>query len=129
MVAAARESDPISKIENLFEHFKHVTEGDRGAAAALTLAHATLAARNELPLSAPSRKNAYSIAEAAEYLSVGERTLRRLIDDGKLNHHRIGKGRGTIRIRPDDLVAFQRQTTQAGKSEKRRITLSELKAL
>ena len=128
MVAAAQ-ADNLTEIEKIFEHFNRVTEGDRGAAAALTLAHATLAARNQSLPPCPSQKNAYTIAEAAEYLSLGERTVRRLVDDGQLRHHRAGSGRGTIRIRPDDLAAFQRQTATTGKSEKPRITLAALQAL
>ena len=45
----------------------------------------------------------FSIKEAAKYLNVSPRTIRNLIDAGQLSHHRIGVGRGVIRISAEAL--------------------------
>lgn len=39
-----------------------------------------------------------TIAEAAEYLQISSRTVRRLIADGELNGYRMGRSRRTIRV-------------------------------
>ncbi|WP_006247204.1 excisionase family DNA-binding protein [Mycolicibacterium tusciae] len=39
-----------------------------------------------------------SIAEAADYLQVSDRTVRRLIADGELTGYRMGRSRRTIRV-------------------------------
>jgi excisionase family DNA binding protein len=39
-----------------------------------------------------------TIAEAAEYLQISDRTVRRLISDGELNGYRMGRSRRTIRV-------------------------------
>ncbi|HTX55285.1 MAG TPA: helix-turn-helix domain-containing protein [Candidatus Baltobacteraceae bacterium] len=44
-----------------------------------------------------------SIAEAAEYLGVSERTVRNMMHDGRLKGHRLG-GR-VVRIRLSDIDA------------------------
>ena len=44
-----------------------------------------------------------TIKEAAERLSVSEKTIRNLLKSGRLGHHRIGAGRGVIRISEEAL--------------------------
>ena len=50
-----------------------------------------------------------SVVDAAEWLGVSERTVRGLIASGELGHHRVGNGRGQVRILPSDLEAYQRR--------------------
>jgi excisionase family DNA binding protein len=44
-----------------------------------------------------------TIKVAAERLSVSEKTIRNLVKSGRLGHHRIGAGRGVIRISEESL--------------------------
>lgn len=67
-----------------------------------------------------------TVASAADRLGVAPRTVYRLCDDGQLPHQHIGSGRGTIRIRPADLAALEKQT---GAKPARRITLDQLRAV
>jgi excisionase family DNA binding protein len=69
-----------------------------------------------------------SVAEAADRLGVSPRTLYRLCGEGKLPHQHIGSGRGTIRIRPEDLAAFERTIADHAKPKKR-VTLEQLRAV
>jgi len=46
---------------------------------------------------------ALTMSEAAEQLACSERTVRRLVHDGRLAHLRVGR---LVRIRPADLDAF-----------------------
>ena len=39
-----------------------------------------------------------TVAEAAEYLPISDRTVRRLISDGELTGYRMGRSRRTIRV-------------------------------
>lgn len=45
-----------------------------------------------------------TIKQAAERLNVSEKTVRNLIKSGRLGHHRIGAGRGVIRISEQSLA-------------------------
>jgi excisionase family DNA binding protein len=48
-----------------------------------------------------------TLKHAAGALAVSTRTVRRLIKDGEIVHHRIGKGEhALIRIAPDDLRSY-----------------------
>lgn len=47
-----------------------------------------------------------TIKEAAERLSVSEKTIRNLLKSGRLGHHRIGAGRGVIRISEEALDRY-----------------------
>jgi excisionase family DNA binding protein len=67
-----------------------------------------------------------TVAEVADRLGVSPRTLYRLCDEGKLPHQHIGSGRGTIRIRPEDLAAFAQKVAEHAKP-KNRITLEQLR--
>ena len=45
-----------------------------------------------------------TVNEAAQHLSVSERSVYDLVRSGRLKAHRVGKGRGIIRIAPVDLA-------------------------
>ncbi len=51
----------------------------------------------------PSSPNWLSTPQAAEYLGITTRTLYRLIDEGEVAAHRMGR---VIRLRPKDLDAY-----------------------
>lgn len=72
------------------------------------------------------REGLLTVAEAADRLGVSPRTLYRLCDDGKLPHQHLGTGRGTIRIRPEDLAAFAQKAADHAKP-KNRVTLEQLR--
>lgn len=50
-----------------------------------------------------------TVKQAAWYLNVGDRTVYSLCADNNLRHYRIGNGRGTIRIRREDLDRYLEQ--------------------
>ncbi len=58
-------------------------------------------------MSTPAKTRLASIDEAAEYLSVNPRTIRRRIAEGEIPAYRIA-GTRTIRIRLEDLEASLR---------------------
>ena len=47
-----------------------------------------------------------TIAEVAERLRIGRTTAYQLVQQGKIAAHRIGAGRGAIRISEEDLNAY-----------------------
>ena len=47
-----------------------------------------------------------TVKEVAEHLRVSRTCVYQLVEQGKLACHRIGIGRGAIRIAPEDLAAF-----------------------
>lgn len=47
-----------------------------------------------------------TIKEVAERLSIGRTTAYELVESGDLKAKRIGKGRGTLRVRPSDLELY-----------------------
>ena len=47
-----------------------------------------------------------TVAEVAQHLHVSSQCVYSLISDGRLTVHRIGTGRGTIRVAQGDLDAF-----------------------
>lgn len=77
-----------------YHQFRQHTANDVSAAL-LTLAAALTGAKaDDTPL---------TVKQAAECLAVSPDTIYTLCAAGKLRHQRVGKGRGTIRIAPDDL--------------------------
>lgn len=50
-----------------------------------------------------TRRRYITIAEAAEYLQISDRTVRRLIADGELNGYRMGQSSRVIRIDLNDI--------------------------
>jgi excisionase family DNA binding protein len=93
----------------LFEQFAPLVNGDAQAAALLTLAQSNFETRQAAALAAPVATEMLTIKQAAERLNIGERTVRRLCEDGKLRSKRIGSGRGTIRIATGDLARVEGQ--------------------
>lgn len=69
-----------------------------------------------------------TVTEAADRLGVSSRTLYRLCAEGRLPHQHLGTGRGTIRIRAEDLAAFARKTAEHARP-KDRVTLEHLRAV
>ena len=45
-----------------------------------------------------TRRRYITVAEAAEYLQISDRTVRRLIADGELNCYRMGQSGRVIRV-------------------------------
>jgi excisionase family DNA binding protein len=61
------------------------------------------------------------ISEAAEYLQVSDRTVRRLIADGELTGYRMGRSRRVIRIDLNDLdEQLMRPINEPPRTRKRR---------
>lgn len=56
--------------------------------------------------SAPQKGRLLRVREAAEELAVSAKVVYRLCESGDIPHHRIGVGRGSIRIRREDLDVF-----------------------
>ena len=59
------------------------------------------------------------VTQVAEQLNVSESIVYALINGGQLAHHRIGVGRGTIRVSNEDLEAYL-ASCRACKSEQHR---------
>jgi excisionase family DNA binding protein len=66
-----------------------------------------------------------TVAEAAERIGVGLQTMYSLISSGQIGCVRIGRGRGTIRIKEKTLTDFQREGSKPRKSG--RVTLDDLR--
>jgi excisionase family DNA binding protein len=54
-----------------------------------------------------------TVREAAARLEVSESLIYKLCAAGRLAHHRIGLGRGTIRIEPESVEALKRECRAA----------------
>ncbi len=76
----------------------------RDAVAVLSSLLATLQPVAGKPADAP-----LTVAEAAERYGIAKRTVYALCEDGQLAHHRVGTGRGTIRIKPADFDRYLSQ--------------------
>jgi excisionase family DNA binding protein len=76
----------------------------------------------------PKESGLLSVAEAADRLGVSPRTLYRLCAEGRLPHQHLGTGRGTIRIRPEDLAALALKAAEHAKP-KTRVTIEQLRAV
>ena len=57
-----------------------------------------------------------SVKKVAERLSVSQSVVYSLIDAGDISIHRIGRGRGTIRISESDLDNFLKRCRQTKNS-------------
>ena len=57
-----------------------------------------------------------TVVQAATLAGVGKRTIYKLCEDGRLPHHRVGTGRGTIRVKRDDLDRYLEQNRVEGRS-------------
>jgi excisionase family DNA binding protein len=61
-----------------------------------------------------------TIAEAAEYLQISDRTVRRLIADGELTGYRMGRSRRVIRIDLDEVdEQLMRPVNERSRTRKR----------
>lgn len=67
-------------------------------------------------LTAVEKPSMLTVADAATALNVSPGTVYRLIESGKLRHSRYGGGRGTIRIRPEDLAQLEPLTARGPSS-------------
>jgi excisionase family DNA binding protein len=47
-----------------------------------------------------------TVKEVARRLRVSQSLVYQLVDTGRLGCHRIGNGRGAIRIRPEDVTEY-----------------------
>jgi excisionase family DNA binding protein len=68
-----------------------------------------------------------TVKAVAERLSVSEATVYSLIESGKLRHHRIGMGRGTIRVTEEFLQEFLDGTEVTKASAPRQVKLKHLR--
>jgi excisionase family DNA binding protein len=68
-----------------------------------------------------------TVAEAAAEAGIGLRTMYGLCERGEIDHHRIGAGRGTIRVNKKALAALQRQGSVNAKGS--RTTLEQLQTI
>ncbi len=63
-----------------------------------------------------------TIAEVAARLRLGRTTAYQLVQQGHLAAHRVGKGRGTIRVTEEDLNAYlascREQNESSGRAPK-----------
>jgi excisionase family DNA binding protein len=58
----------------------------------------------------------FTVQEVAEKLNVSPATVYDAVASGELPHHRIGRGRGTIRVSEEQLRAYLRRT-EMGRAE------------
>ena len=77
---------------------------------------------NEIAMNIDSTNNQtlLTVQEVAQRLRCSRALVYLLCEKGKLSHHRLGLGRGTIRISESDLEAF----LQTAHVEPRRLTTS-----
>lgn len=68
-------------------------------------------------------------AEVAHQLQCSRALVYLLCERGLLSHHRVGLGRGTIRISPDDLSLYlaQHRTTERHQAEAPALATRKLK--
>ena len=59
-----------------------------------------------------------SVQQVADRLQVSPSCVYQLIDSGKLSHHRIGVGRGTIRVSDADLKTYLDECRSESANEK-----------
>lgn len=52
----------------------------------------------------------FTVAEIAKRLKCSPALVYALCEAGKLSHHRLGLGRGTIRVAEEDLTAFLQES-------------------
>lgn len=81
-----------------FHRFQRETNDDI-AAAILTLAEKFKA----------SQPDTLTTEQAADILGCLPKTVRSMCSDGRLRSHRVGRGRGTIRIVRDDLESYMKE--------------------
>jgi excisionase family DNA binding protein len=85
-----------------YNKYLKLTDGDKAAAASLTLADVMLEER-ESPV-----PESLTVAEAAKGLHVNPGTVYDLCARGEIIHHRVGRA---IRLRPADIEEYRRRST------------------
>jgi excisionase family DNA binding protein len=60
-------------------------------------------------MTAEKSQKMLSVDQVADVLNVSTKTVRRVIDDGALHHHRVGR---VIRVSGEDLRAYLSATRQ-----------------
>jgi excisionase family DNA binding protein len=89
-------------VEEIYAGYLRLTEGDKVAAASLTLADTMLGKQSEPPCAdAP-----LNVKEAASLLRVSTRRIYELCAAGQLRAFKVGRA---LRITPEMLEEFQRQ--------------------
>jgi excisionase family DNA binding protein len=91
------------QVQQLYEKYLELTEGDKAGAASLTLAD-VMFKEPESPI-----PESLTIAEAAKRLRVAPNTIYLLCARGEINHHRVGRA---IRLCPADIEEYRRHSTQ-----------------
>ena len=59
-------------------------------------------------MSSPTRKTFLTVQEVARELQISASLVYQLVERRRLTCHRIGKGRGAIRVHVDDLADYLR---------------------
>jgi excisionase family DNA binding protein len=68
-----------------------------------------------------TRRRYITVTEAAEYLQISDRTVRRLIADGELTGYRMGQSRRVIRIDLNEIdEQLMRPINEPRRTRKRR---------
>jgi excisionase family DNA binding protein len=70
----------------------------------------------------------FTVAEAADYLTLGQSTVYELCAAGKIAHSRIGLKRGTIRIQKKALEDYLNESRVTTDKRDFRVTLTDLRA-
>jgi excisionase family DNA binding protein len=69
----------------------------------------------------------FTVPEVAERLKCSPALVYALCADGKLKHHRLGLGRGTIRTSEEQLRQFLKETESRGESVPAPVPLRDIK--
>ena len=91
------------QVQQLYEKYLELTEGDKAAAASLALAD-VMFEEQESPI-----PESLTVAEAAKRLHVARNTVYELCARGEINHHRVGR---TIRLCPADIEEYRRRSAE-----------------
>ncbi len=84
------------------DHLEHI--GDASPPAVLTFAETMQ------PQACTESPEFLTVNEAAKMLSIDPQTVYRFCWSGQLAHHRLGTGRGTIRITHDAIKSYRQST-------------------
>jgi excisionase family DNA binding protein len=95
-------------VNTLYAEYLEHTGGDTAAAASLALAAVLM--QDRAPATPPVVSPSLTIQEAAARLKVAPNTVYRLVEQGKLKYHRVGRA---IRILATDIDAYQQEGTGA----------------
>ncbi len=96
------------QVQQLYEKYLEMTEGDKAAAASLALADVMFEERE------PAIPGALTVAEAAKRMNVSPDTMYGLCARGEIIHHRVGRA---IRLRPADIEEYRRRSTKESRPQ------------